>query len=196
MIVTLAMSAIAQGLTVACTGGFSPADGASPAMRHLATGTLIGRMPNAILVRAVIGGMAALILTRTGFGRSVHAIGNREGAAYLSGAPTQRILVMAFATSGGLSALRGVLLAGYADKAAQSMGDAYLPPAIAAAVLGGASILGGRGKGLGALAGVILITLLQSILSVMQIAEFGRQIIYGSVILAMPPLCARERRAA
>jgi ribose transport system permease protein len=119
MIATLAMNAIAQGLMVACTGGLSPADGASGAMRYIATGTLIGDMPNAILVWALIGGMAALILTRTGFGRSVHAIVNREGAAYLPGAPAQRILVIAFAISGGLSALGGVLLAGYAGKTAQ-----------------------------------------------------------------------------
>ena len=73
------------------------------------------------------------------------------------------------------------------------MGDAYLLPSIAAVVLGGTSILGGRGNYLGTIAGVILITLLQSILAVMQIAEFGRQIIYGVVIIAMLLLYGRER---
>jgi ribose transport system permease protein len=98
-----------------------------------------------------------------------------------------------FAISGGLSAFGGVLLAGYASKAAQSMGDAYLLPAIAAVVLGGTSILGGRGSYLGTVAGVLLITLLQSILSVMQMPEFGRQIIYGIVIILMLLLYGRER---
>jgi ribose transport system permease protein len=74
------------------------------------------------------------------------------------------------------------------------MGDAYLPPAIAAVVRGGTSILGERGKHLGIVAGVILITLLQSILSVMQIVEFGRQIIYRGVILAMLLPSARKPR--
>jgi ribose transport system permease protein len=73
------------------------------------------------------------------------------------------------------------------------MGDPYLLPAIAAVVLGGTSILGGRGTYLGTVAGVILITLLQSILSVMQIAEAGRQIIYGVVIIAMMLLYGREK---
>ena len=86
-----------------------------------------------------------------------------------------------------------MLLAGYASKAAQAMGDAYLLPAIAAVVLGGTSILGGRGTYLGTVAGVILITLLQSILSVMQMDEWGRQIIYGVVIIAMLLLYGRER---
>ena len=100
------------------------------------------------------------------------------------------------ALCGGLAAFGGVLLAGYAGKAAQSMGDAYLLPAIAAVVLGGTSILGGRGSYLGTVAGVILITLLQSILSVMQIAEFGRQIIYGVVIIGMLLLYGRSAKVS
>ena len=93
-----------------------------------------------------------------------------------------------------VAAFGGVLLAGYASKAAQSMGDAYLLPAIAAVVLGGTNILGGRGSYLGTIAGVILITLLQSILSVMQIEEFGRHVIYGVVIVAMLLLYGRGRK--
>ena len=73
------------------------------------------------------------------------------------------------------------------------MGDAYLLPAIAAVVLGGTSILGGRGSYLGTVAGVMLITLLQSILSVMQMPEFGRQIVNGLVIIMMLLLYGRER---
>jgi ribose transport system permease protein len=102
-------------------------------------------------------------------------------------------VMFAFAISGGLSAFGGVLLAGYASKAAQAMGDPYLLPSIAAVVLGGASILGGRGSYLGTVAGVILITLLQSILSVMQMPEAGRQVIYGVVIVAMLLLYGREK---
>jgi ribose transport system permease protein len=73
------------------------------------------------------------------------------------------------------------------------MGDAYLLPSIAAVVLGGTSILGGSGSYLGTVAGVILVTLLQSILSVVQMPEFGRQIIYGVVIIGMLMLYGRER---
>ena len=136
-----------------------------------------------VLVWIVVGAIAVFLLNRTTFGRAVYGIGNKEAAAYLSGVPTQRVVMAAFALCGALAAFGGVLLAGYAGKAAQSMGDAYLLPAIAAVVLGGTSILGGRGTYLGTVAGAILITLLQSILSVMQIAEFGRQIIYGVIIV-------------
>ena len=192
MIITLATNAVAQGLMVVYTGGFSPQDAASDAVRYLATGFLLPGIPNAVIIWAVIGAAAVFLLTRTTFGRAVYAIGNRESAAYLSGVPTRRIVMTAFAISGGLSAFGGVLLAGYASKAAQSMGDPYLLPSIAAVVLGGTSILGGRGTYLGTIAGVILITLLQSILSVMQIPEAGRQIIYGIVIVAMLLLYGRS----
>ena len=193
MIITLAVNAVAQGLMVAYTGGFSPQDSASGAMRFLATGTTILGIPNGLVVWAAIGGSAVFLLTRTTFGRSIYAIGNRERAAYLSGAATQRVVMLAFAISGGLSAFGGVLLAGYASKAAQAMGDAYLLPSIAAVVLGGTSILGGSGSYVGTVAGVILITLLQSILSVMQIDDAGRQVIYGAVIIVMMLLYGRSR---
>jgi ribose transport system permease protein len=193
MVVTLAVNAVAQGLMVVHTGGFSPQDASSSAMRFIATGDTLFGIPNALVLWAAIGTGAVFLLTRTTFGRAVYAIGNRERAAYLSGARTRMVVIAAFALAGGLSAFGGVLLAGYASKAAQAMGDPYLLPAIAAVVLGGASILGGRGNYLGTVAGVILITLLQSILSVMQIEEFGRHVIYGAVIVAMLLIYGRAR---
>jgi ribose transport system permease protein len=193
MIITLATNAVAQGLMVVYSGGFSPKDTASVPMRYIATGFLIPGVPNAVIAWVVIGALAVFLLTRTTFGRAIYGIGNRERAAYLSGINTRRVVMVAFAISGGLAAFGGILLAGYASKAAQAMGDAYLLPSIAAVVLGGTSILGGRGTYLGTVAGVILITLLQSILSVMQMPEAGRQIVYGVVIVAMMLLYGREK---
>jgi ribose transport system permease protein len=193
MIITLATNAVAQGLMVVYTGGFSPQDSAPPSVRYLATGFTIPGLPNAVICWALIGAATVFLLTRTTFGRAIYGIGNRERAAYLSGIDTRRVVMIVFALSGGLAAFGGVLLAGYASKAAQGMGDAYLLPSIAAVVLGGTSILGGRGSYLGTVAGVMLITLLQSILSVMQMPEFGRQIVYGIVIILMLLLYGRER---
>ena len=193
MIITLATNAVVQGLMVVYTGGFSPQDSASRAMRFLATGYTIPSVPNGVLVWLAVGILAVFLLTRTTFGRSLYAIGNRERAAYMSGIDTRRVTMIAFVISGSLSALGGVLLAGYASKASQSMGDAYLLPSIAAVVLGGTHVLGGKGTYLGTVAGVILITLLQSILSVMQIEEAGRQLIYGVVIVSMLLLYGRQK---
>jgi hypothetical protein len=141
-----------------------------------------------------VGIVAVFLLTRTTFGRT-GLCDRQPGARGLSVRRRTRLVVMAaFAIAGGLSAFGGVLLAGYASKAAQAMGDPYLLPAIAAVVLGGTSILGGRGSYLGTVAGVILITLLQSILSVMQMEEFGRHVTYGIVILAMLLIYGRVGR--
>jgi ribose transport system permease protein len=194
MIVTLAVNTVAQGLMVVNTGGFAPQDSASPEMRFLAAGHSLFGVPNALWVWALIGSMTVFVLSKTRFGRSIYAVGNSERAVYLSGVNTRFVIMVAFAVSGGLAAFGGILLTGYASKAAQSMGDAYLLPAIAAVVLGGTSILGGRGRYLGTVAGVILITLLQSILSVMQMQDYARHVIYGAVIVVMLLLYGRESR--
>ena len=164
-------------------------------MNELATGRLIFGIPNPVWVWISIGAATVFLLRRTVFGRAVYAIGNREMAAYLSGIRTQRVVLAAFAMSGALAAFAGALLAGYSTKAYQGMGEPYLLPSIAAVVLGGTSILGGRGTYLGTVAGVILITLLQSILSVVQIEEAFRQLIYGAVIIGMLLVYGRQNRA-
>lgn len=194
MIFTLGTNAVAQGLMVVHTGGFAPQDHATAAMHFIAVARSIAGVPNAVLVWAAVGICLAFVLARTTLGRSVYAIGNRERATYLSGIDTRRVIVTCFALSGALAALGGVLLAGYSTKAYQAMGDAYLLPAIAAVVLGGTNILGGKGTYLGTVAGVILITVLQSILSVMQMEEAYRQVIYGVVIIAMLLVYGRARK--
>ena len=205
MIFTLGMNAVAQGLMVAYTGGFAPQDKGLPLMRELATGRLIPGVPNPLLIWLVFGLVTVFMLTRTMLGRRIYAIGNREKAVFLSGVDTRQVLLVCFMISGACAAAGGVLLAGWANRSYQAMGDPYLLPTIAAIVLGGTNVLGGRGNYLGTVAGVILITLLQSILSVLQpqlyFAELGikmpaevfRQVVFGVVIILMLLLYGRER---
>lgn len=193
MIFTLGVDTVLRGLMVAQTGGFAPQDTATPLMLHLAKDRLFG-IPVAIFVWTAVSAIIVVILTRTGFGRSIYATGSREGAAYLSGIRTRFVIVGAFVMSGLCSATAGILLAGYSAKAYQGMGNAFLLPAIAAVVLGGTHILGGRGRYAGTVLGVILIVLLNSVLSIMQMPEAGRQIIYGSVIIGMLLVYGRNQR--
>jgi ribose transport system permease protein len=143
----------------------------------------------------LVGVIVTIGLRRTTFGRSLFAIGNRERASYLSGIRTSRVLCLAFVISGACSALGGVLLAGRLDQSYQGMGDEYLLPAIAAVVLGGTHILGGRGGYVGTVAGVLVLTLLSSVLAVMQMPEASRRIIYGVVIITMLLLHGRGSKA-
>jgi ribose transport system permease protein len=183
MIITLATNAVAQGLMVAYTGGFSPQDSATAAMRWLATGFLLPGVPNAVVIWALVGAATVFALTRTGFGRAVYGIGNSERAAYLSGLPTRRVVLTAFAVAGGLSALGGVLLAGYASKAAQSMGGAYLLPAIASVVLGGVSLYGGRGSAVGAVFGALAFRTIGDLLFVVDFEPLWQPLFQGVVLL-------------
>jgi ribose transport system permease protein len=196
MIFTLGMNAVMRGLMVAHTGGFAPQTAATELMQYLAVARIGGVIPVALLVWAAVSAFVVVLLTRTTLGRSIYAIGNRERAAYLSGINTNAVILIGFALSGAAAGVAGVLLAGYSTKAYQGMGDAYLLPAIAAVVIGGTNILGGRGRYLGTLVGVILIVLLNSVLSIMQMPEAGRQIIYGVVIVAMLLVYGRGSRVA
>lgn len=185
MIFTLGVNAVLNGIVILYTGGFAPRNAATRFMNWIAVGRPVFDIPNAVFVWIAISLIVAFILRRTPLGRYIYAAGNSEGSVYLSGINTQAVIIIAFVISGIGNSLGGVLLAGYAGQAYQSMGDPYLLPAIAAVVLGGTNVLGGRGSYLGTVAGVLLITLLGSMLSVMQIAEAGRQIAYGAAIVLM-----------
>ena len=194
MIFTLGVNAVLQGLMVLYTGGAAPPSSAMPVATWMAGGRLLPGIPNAILVWAAVAAATSLLLRATPFGRAVYAIGNRERAAFLSGMPVRGTVVCCFVLAGCASTLAGLLLTGYAGKAYQGIGEAYLLPAIAAVVLGGTSILGGSGRQSGTVVGTVLIVLLQSMLAVMQMPEAGRQIIYGLVIFGMLLLYGRDRR--
>ena len=195
MIFTLGLDTVLRGLMVARTGGFAPQDAATPAMLWLAKARLMG-VPVALLVWGLVCAVLVFVLVRTTFGRALYATATTEKAAYFSGIRTRLVIVGAFVISGVCAALAGVLLAGYSAKAYQGMGLPFLLPAIAAVVLGGTDILGGRGRFAGTFAGVILIVLLNSVLAIMQMPEAFRQIIYGVVIIAMLLVYGRDTRQA
>jgi ribose transport system permease protein len=195
MIFTLGVNTVLRGLMVMLTGGFSPTSSATPPMEFLAKTELLG-IPMAVFVWILLSLALVFLLTRMPMGRYIYAIGNREAAAYLSGVNTRLVIVGGFVLCGFCAALAGILLAGYSSKAYQAMGDTYLLPSIAAVVIGGTNILGGQGRYAGTVVGTILIVLLQSVLSVMQMPEAGRQIIYGLVIISMLVLYGRGGKAA
>jgi ribose transport system permease protein len=184
MVWTLAVNSMLLGIAIYWQGEHRPQGSAPGIAKELAIGSSLG-IPNSFLVWLALSALVVLLLTGTVFGRYLFAMGNNEKAVYLAGARTDRVTILAFMTAGLLAAFAGILLAGYSNQAYQGMGNPYLMPTIAAVVLGGTSILGGRGSYIGTFAGALFITLLLSILSVIQIPEAVRQIIFGSLILAM-----------
>jgi ribose transport system permease protein len=194
MIFTLGVNAVLRGLMVMLTGGFAPQSSATKIMIWIATAEPLSvpiggghswGIANSVVVWALVSALLVFMLTRTPMGRYIYATGNREAATYLSGINTRVVLITGFVICSLCASLAGLLIAGYTSKAFQAMGDVYLLPAIAAVVVGGTNILGGQGRYTGTVIGTILIVLLQSVLSVMQMPEAGRQIIYGVVIVVM-----------
>jgi ribose transport system permease protein len=184
MVWTLAVNAMLLGAAVFYTGGFKP-QGAVPWLAtYAALGHTLG-IPNAFLLWLIIGAITLWFLRRTIYGTYLYAMGNSQRALFLVGARVRTIVVCTFVLAGVSSSLGAILLTGYTNQAYQGMGDPYLMPVIAAVVIGGTSIQGGSGNYVGTFVGTVFITLLSSILSVMQMPDAARQIIFGTIILAV-----------
>jgi ribose transport system permease protein len=193
MVLTLGMNALVKGVTILYTGAQPKGD--TPPLLNFVVHYRFGESLSLVVVIWIIIAIASIIvLQRSSLGRKIYAVGNNEMATYLSGVKTPLVLVSVFVIAGVMNAVAGILLTGYAGRSYNEMGEPYLLPSIAAVVVGGTSILGGSGLYLGTIAGVIIITLLESALSILQISPAGRNIIFGLVILAMLFLYGRGVR--
>ncbi len=190
IVMTLAMNGILQGAALVYSGG-TPAGFASPAERWFMTGSLGGVTP-VIWFLVLFVAAALLLLGRTPFGQRVYAVGNSPLVAKLSGVGVGATLILVYALSGFCSALVGILLSGFSGQASLGMGDDYLLPSIAAVVVGGTLITGGRGHYLGMLGGVLILTALSTLLAGTTLPSAVRNIIFGLVVLGAV-LALRER---
>ena len=199
-VVTLATMTIARGAARLITGGvpigYPPADDPLFAQKGAALDALHaiggGRIPVPGLERGfpvpavimlVIVAAGAFVLTRTRFGRYVYAIGGNEEAARLAGVPVKTVKLGAYAISGFCAGLAGVLLVGQLRSGGPDAGQLYELNAIAAAVIGGASLLGGVGTAWGALIGALLIGVLNNSLDLLGVQSFWQEIAKGVIIL-------------
>ncbi|MFN8418255.1 MAG: ABC transporter permease [Anaerolineae bacterium] len=194
MVLTLGMNTLLKGVIVVYNGSAPKFEQAPPFLSQLSTEILGGIIPVVVLLWAGISVINYIVFSRSSLGRKVYAVGNNEVATYLSGVRTRRVLVGAFVISGVMNALAGLLIAGNAGRSFNEMGESYLLPAIAAVIIGGTSILGGSGKYLGTIAGVILIRLLDSALNIVQVPPAMKDITFGLVILAMLFLYGRAEK--
>ncbi len=194
MVLTLGVNAVLKGVTVVYTGSAPQFQQTPELLSKAATEVLFGFLPAAVLLWAFVSLIHYLVLSRSGLGRKTYAVGNNEIAAYLSGVKTPRVLIMVFVLSGALNALAGLLLAGNAGRSFNEMGEPFLLPAIAAVVVGGTSILGGSGKYMGTIAGVIIVRLLDGALNIVQVPPATKDITFGLVILVMLFLYGRGEK--
>ena len=154
-------------------------------MRWLGSGTFLGIIPHSLLVFLPLAAVILLALRRTGYGRMLYAIGDNPVAARLSGARAWQVVVALYVLSALMAAVAGFLLAGLTNIAAVTLADSYVLPSVAAAVIGGTSIMGGRGGYGGTIVGALILTVLTSLLSALGYPEAVRQVLFGSIIVAV-----------
>ncbi|MEU4546286.1 ABC transporter permease [Nonomuraea dietziae] len=189
-IATLAMLGIARGLALVISQG-SPI--AMPdAVSHVGD-TIGGYLPIPVIVMVVMGLIAAVILNRTYPGRAMYAIGGNEEAARLSGIKVNRQKLVTYALSGGFAAVAGIVLASRLASAQPQAAAGYELDAIAAVVIGGASLSGGKGRAFGTFVGALILAVLRNGLNLLSVSAFWQQVVIG-VVIALAVLVDTLRR--
>ncbi len=181
-VATLGMLSIARGLTMLWTGGF-PITGLGASFGIMGTGQWLG-VPMPVWISAALVVLFVVVLRRTRFGRYVYAVGGNERAALFSGVNVNRIKLLVYTLGGTLSAVAGLLVASRLDSATPNAGFSYELDSIAAVVIGGTSLSGGRGSVWGTVLGCLIIGVLNNGLVLLQVSPFWQQVIKGGVILA------------
>lgn len=180
-VATLAMLTIARGLTMLWTGGF-PITGLGDNMAFIGTGWFLG-IPMPVWISAIIV-LAAVILTKkTVLGRHIYAIGGNEKAAELSGLKIKKVKMIVYAIAGALSAVGGIIVTSRLDSAQPNAGFTFELDSIAAVVIGGTSLSGGKGTIMGTVQGALIIGILNNGLVLLNVSPFWQQVIKGLVIL-------------
>ena len=191
LIMTLGTGLIGTGClqvyqrTVIATGSSVP-----EILAWLGTGRTFGA-PNSLLVFVPMAALIIYALRRTGFGRLLYAIGENEDAARLAGVRSWQVILALYALSGLIAGITGLIYVGLIKAPSLSLAVPLLLPSVAAAVIGGTSIFGGRGTYSGTIVGALILTVLTTMLTVLQMPEGSRRILFGLIILAVTAVYVR-----
>jgi ribose transport system permease protein len=183
LIMTLGTSLVGIGClqvyqrTVIATGTKVP-----PGLAWLGTG-VTGGFPNALLLFIPVAALILFVLNRTGFGRLLYAVGDNERAARLSGVVYWQVILTLYVGSSLLAGIAGLLYVGLIKAPSLSLADPLVLPSVAAAVIGGTSIFGGRGGYTGTIIGALILTVLTTLLTILQMPEGARRILFGLIVL-------------
>jgi ribose transport system permease protein len=180
-VATLAMLTIARGLTMLWTKGF-PISNLGESFGWFGTGWFLG-IPLPVWISGVIVFIATIIINKTKLGRYIYATGGNENAATLSGINIKKIKIAVYTIAGMLAAVGGILVTSRLDAAQPNAGIGYELDSIAAVVIGGTSLSGGRGSVLGTVLGAVIIGVLNNGLVLLNVSPFWQQVVKGFVIL-------------
>jgi ribose transport system permease protein len=185
LIMTLGTSLIGTGIlqvyqrTTIATGAAIP-----EGLAWLGTGRTYG-IPNALVLFVPLAALVLTLLRRTGFGRLLYAVGDNERATRIAGVLYWQVILALYALSGLLAGIGGLLYVGLIKAPSLSLAEPLLLPSVAAAVIGGTSMFGGRGGYAGTIVGALILTVLTTLLTLLQMPEGSRRILFGLIILAV-----------
>lgn len=180
-VATLAMLTIARGFTMLWTKGY-PISSLGKDFAYIGTGWFLG-IPVLVWIAAVVVILAVILTNRTAFGKYVYAIGGNESAAKLSGINISRVKIIVYTLAGALAAIGGIMVTSRLNSAQPNAGLSYELDSIAAVVIGGTSLSGGRGTIAGTVLGAMIIGVLNNGLVLMDVSPFWQQVVKGAVIL-------------
>jgi ribose transport system permease protein len=197
LIMTISTSLIVSGLVnVYARANITGGTRVPPEISYLGGQTLLGFLPNNLVVFVPLAVVILVALHRSGYGRLLYAVGDNQVAARLAGVRVGQVLLVLYVISGLLAGLAGLIYAGVIGSATGRLVDPYLLPSVAAAVIGGTSIFGGRGGYAGSIVGALILTVLVTMLNVLQAPEAVRQILFGAIILAVAAAYTRITQEA
>ncbi|MEE6283028.1 ABC transporter permease [Georgenia sunbinii] len=188
LIMTIGMSSVLLGAVSVglSSGGFLSGSAAVlPVLTTLGGGTLIGPIPLNVVVWVAVSVILLVGLARTGLGRNIYAVGDNPTACRLSGIKVWQVLIATYVIVGVLAAIAGLLISGSSGSVGPSQTNSFLLPSIAAAVIGGTSILGGSGGYGGTIVAALLLTVLNRLLLTLGVGQALQQMVYGVIVLAL-----------
>lgn len=180
-VATLAMLTIARGLTMLYTHG-QPISNLGAHFDFIGTGSLLG-LPVPVWIAGAVVSLSIFLMKKTKFGRYVYAIGGNKTVAKFSGINITRVIMISYAIAGACAAIAGLIVTSRLDSAQPNAGVSYELDAIAAVVIGGTSLNGGRGTIWGTVIGALIIGVLNNGLVLLNVSPFWQQVVKGSVIL-------------
>ncbi|MDT7564322.1 MAG: ribose transport system permease protein [Pseudonocardiales bacterium] len=197
-IATLAMMLVAQGLALVISGSAPIYFNDSPNYSKISTGSIIPgtNFPNAVLIFAVLAVAAGVLLNKTVLGRYTYSIGSNEEATALSGINVRGWKLIIYTLAGLFTGLAGVLISARLGSAQPATGVGYELQAIAAVVIGGTSLSGGKGSIVGTVIGALIISVLNNGLQIMSIPQEWQNVILGCVILVAVYADMARKRAS
>lgn len=181
-IVTLAVMRIARGMAYKVAEGPSPIGIESEAFHRLSAGSVIG-VPNPVLLMVALYVFSYVLMSHTALGRYIYAVGGNPEAARLSGVPVKRVLLFVYAICGALAGLGGVMEASLFSVGNPNSGVGYELQIIAAVVVGGTSLMGGKGKVLGTLIGALILAVISNGMYLTKVDSYTQMIVFGTLIL-------------